>query len=159
MNRNHFCDAPHAVVAVQDGSKDRSWLWVPYNCYYHLYSRDDTYTCAKKTGVDWILTMGDSQEREFIAQLKMMNGTVQDTTKFEDADFVMHESPNNLRVTWQFYTSAFMWVDAFGNQRSFALDQKYYDHFNIRPSEVRACFACEVYVFVLFWYFYICCYE
>ncbi len=125
------------LVAVQDGSKDRLWVWVPYDCYYHLYSRADTYTCANKTGVDWILTMGDSQEREFIAQLKMMNGSVQDTAKFEQADFVMDGSPNNLRATWQFYTESYMWNDTFSNPRQFSTDQKYFDHFNIRPSEVR----------------------
>ncbi len=113
-------------------------MWVPYTCYYHLYSRDDLYACAERTGVDWILTMGDSQEREFVAQLKFMNSSLQDTTDAFQADFVMDSSPNRLRITYQFFSAAFRWVDAVATQRSFAMDQRYFDHFNIRPSAVRA---------------------
>jgi hypothetical protein len=113
----------------------RPWVWVPYDCYFHLYSRDDMYHCAASTGVDWIHAMGDSQQREFVAHLKMMNGTVEETTKFEQTDFVMHGSPNNLRVTWQFYTRSFLWTNASIHPRDFRVDQRYFDHFNIRPSE------------------------
>ena len=117
---------------------DRDWVWVPYDCYYHLYSREDAYACGEKTGIDWIHTMGDSQEREFVAHMKMMNGSVEEATKFEQADFVMSGSPNGIRVTWQFFAESFLWRDAFKG-RSFAVDQKLFDRFNIRPSEVRAC--------------------
>ena len=114
-------------------------MWVPYTCYYHLYSRDDVYRCAETDKLDWILAMGDSQEREFVAHFKMMNGTVKETTKFERADFVMHQSPNKLRITWQFFMTAFFYTDAFLKPRDFAgMDQVYFDHFNIRPTAVRA---------------------
>lgn len=72
-----------------------------------------------------------------MAQMKMMNGTVQDATKFEQADFVMTQSPNNLRVTWQFYTESFMWRDTFLKPREFKIDQKFFDHFNMAPTVVR----------------------
>ena len=104
-----------------------------------MFSRDDMYTCANYAGMDWILTMGDSQEREFVAQMKMMNGSVLETTKFEQADFIMHESMNKLRVTWQFYTESYMWRDTFLRPREFKIDQKFFDHFNIRPTLVCAC--------------------
>jgi hypothetical protein len=130
---------PFWRVGLQDGNPSRNWVWVPYDCYYHLYSRDDVYNCAQKTGIDWIHTMGDSQEREFIAHMKMMNGSVTSTTKFEQTDFVMHESPNNLRITWQFYTETFLWTPAFENQRQFDMDKKLFDHFNVVPSEVCQC--------------------
>jgi hypothetical protein len=53
------------------------------------------------------------------------------------ADFVMHGSPNNLRITWQFFDKDFLAVDAFKTQRNFhTYDEKYFDHFNLRVSEV-----------------------
>ncbi len=113
-------------------------MWVPYTCYYHLYSRDDLYACAERTGVDWILSMGDSQEREFVAQLKNINGSVHDTTKFEQVDFIMHGS-HSLRVTWQFYMSSLQWTNLTLHTRHFSTDQQYLDHFNIRPSQVLHC--------------------
>jgi hypothetical protein len=55
------------------------------------------------------------------------------------ADFVMHGSPNNLRITWQFFDKDFLAVDAFKTQRNFhTYDEKYFDHFNLRVSAVRS---------------------
>jgi hypothetical protein len=70
-------------VSSQDGSTARKYVWVPYECYYHIYSKEDLYKCAAKDGVDWVLAMGDSQERELVALFKMLNGTVEAATKFE----------------------------------------------------------------------------
>jgi hypothetical protein len=56
---------------------------VPYDCYYHMYSKKDVHACAVREKVKWLVAMGDSQEREFIAMMKMMNGTVEEATKFE----------------------------------------------------------------------------
>jgi hypothetical protein len=128
-------DRSKTVGAMDWDGSSKTLVWVPYDCYFHLYSRDDMYHCAASTGVDWIHAMGDSQQREFVAHLKMMNGTVEETTKFEQTDFVMHGSPNNLRVTWQFYTRSFLWTNASIHPRDFRVDQRYFDHFNIRPSE------------------------
>lgn len=34
-----------AYFASQDG-KFRNFVWVPYSCFYHLYSKDDFYRCV-----------------------------------------------------------------------------------------------------------------
>lgn len=94
------------------------------------------FECTVKEKINWIHTMGDSQEREFVASMKTVNNDTGSATKFENVDFTMHDSPNNLRVTWQFYVESFLWHDGFSHPRSFATDQKIFDHFNIRPSEV-----------------------
>ena len=50
----------------------------------------------------------------------------------------MDGSPNNLRIMWQFFEKDFLATDAFKNPRDFhRFDEKYFDHFNIRVSEVR----------------------
>jgi hypothetical protein len=50
----------------------------------------------------------------------------------------MHGSPNNLRITWQFFEKDFLAHDAFKVPRDFhAFDEKYFDHFNLRVSPVR----------------------
>ena len=49
----------------------------------------------------------------------------------------MDGSPNNLRIMWQFFEKDFLATDAFKNPRDFhRFDEKYFDHFNIRVSEV-----------------------
>ncbi len=49
----------------------------------------------------------------------------------------MHGSPNNLRITWQFFDKDFLAVDAFKTPRDFhTFDEKYFDHFNLRVSKV-----------------------
>ena len=71
-------------MRVQDGDRSRHWVFVPYDCYYHVYDREGLYRCAAETKTEWILTMGDSQEREFVAIMKNINGSHEDATKFED---------------------------------------------------------------------------
>jgi hypothetical protein len=127
----------HVNHGFQDGSLSRHWLWVPYDCYYHMYTREDMLECTAKENINWIHTMGDSQEREFVASMKTVNNDTGSATKFENVDFRMDGSPNNLRVTWQFYVESFLWHDGFSHPRTFATDQKIFDHFNIRPSEVE----------------------
>ncbi len=64
-------------------------MWVPFDCYYHLYDRDELYRCAAETDTKWILAMGDSQEREFVAIMKNINGSKEIATKFEEVrDFL-----------------------------------------------------------------------
>lgn len=65
-----------------DGSVKKDWVWVPYDCYHHLYSKTDIYGCASKLDIDWIHAMGDSQEREFVSVLKMVNGSVETVTPY-----------------------------------------------------------------------------
>ncbi len=59
-------------------------MWTPYDCYYHLYNKADLFRCAAESDVRWIHSMGDSQEREFVAVMKNINGSLDDATKFED---------------------------------------------------------------------------
>ena len=59
------------------------WVWVPYDCYYHLYTRDDLYACAVRDNVGWIHSMGDSQEREFVSMYKQMNASWASFTKYQ----------------------------------------------------------------------------
>jgi hypothetical protein len=57
----------------------------------------------------------------------------------------MHGSPNNLRITWQFFEKDFLAVDALKTPRDFhTFDEKYFDHFNLRVSKVgtRRAFSC-----------------
>ena len=97
------------------------------------------YACAAKKDVKWIHAMGDSQQREFVAVMKMFNGTQIEATKFENADWIMDQSPNNLRITWQFYAKTFLWLDAKQKPRNFDNDKLYFDHYNIVPSDVSGC--------------------
>ncbi len=59
-------------------------MYVPYDCYYHVYDKEALYKCADATHTDWIHAMGDSQEREFVAIMKTVNGSKEIATKFED---------------------------------------------------------------------------
>ena len=70
-------------MCVQDGDRSRHWVFVPYDCYYHVYDRDALYRCAAATNTEWVLAMGDSQEREFVALMKTLNGSRGVVTKFE----------------------------------------------------------------------------
>ena len=72
------------VMVLQDGDKSRDWVWVPYTCYYHYYSKADMAVCANRTGLKWLHAAGDSQQREFIAHLKMVHlGDAVQAAKFE----------------------------------------------------------------------------
>ena len=58
-------------------------MWVPYDCHLHYYSTPDIYRCAAASGVSWIHAMGDSQEREFVAHMKMVRNDGEKASKFE----------------------------------------------------------------------------
>ena len=91
--------------------------------------------CAMRKKVNWIHAMGDSQQREFVAIMKMIEGSDGPATgKFENADWIMEMAPNDLRITWQFYVKSFLWTD--GSRRDFNNDRVYFDHFNIVPGSV-----------------------
>jgi hypothetical protein len=85
------CEAPYCtgnrtatVNSVDwDNLVSKVWVWVPYACYYHLYSKEDLYSCASKKNVSWIHTQGDSQEREFVSMMKQVNGSKLTVTKYE----------------------------------------------------------------------------
>jgi hypothetical protein len=89
------------MVFRQKSYPSREWMWVPYTCYYHMYSKHDLYTCANETGVNWIHVMGDSQEREFVSMLKKANGTLGIATKFFQVRNVAFEVANVHSQTLQ----------------------------------------------------------
>ncbi len=80
-------------LALQNGDTSRHWVFVPYDCYYHMYDRQGLYRCAAETNTNWILAMGDSQEREFVAVMKNINGSTEAATKFEDVRLVPRQQP------------------------------------------------------------------
>jgi hypothetical protein len=59
------------------------WVWTPYDCYYHLYSKQDLLHCSAQCGIKHIHTIGDSQEREFVSMMKQINGSEIAKTKYE----------------------------------------------------------------------------
>jgi hypothetical protein len=67
---------------MQSGDTSRHWVFVPYECYYHMYDKADLYRCAESNDIDWIVAMGDSQEREFVGMMKNYNGSQLPATKF-----------------------------------------------------------------------------
>lgn len=113
-------------------------MWVPYDCYYHLYSKEDLYYCAAQDDVRWIHAMGDSQEREFVSMFKLVNGSTQSVTKYMQTDFEMYGSPSHLRITWQFFSTTMNGQDRYdkSNGRDFNIDKVYFDHYNLKVSEV-----------------------
>jgi hypothetical protein len=137
--------------------EQKVWVWVPYTCYYHLYSKEDLFNCAKRANIDWIHTIGDSQQREFVSMLKQVNGSLESNTPYSDvsfvtrdtslfqylevlnsvvfqADFIMHGS--NLRVTFTAYADT-LYSDhafSFSQNRSFSFDKNRFDSFNIFDS-------------------------
>jgi hypothetical protein len=52
------------------------------------------------------------------------------------ADFIMNGSPNDLRMTWQFFEEQFLRMNPEAKGRLFERDVKYFDHFNLAPSAV-----------------------
>jgi hypothetical protein len=65
------------------------------------------------------------------------------------ADFRMHDSLNNLRITWQFFEKDFLAQDATKTPRDFhKFDEKYFDHFNLRVSSVGRGFRSQAPVIV-----------
>ena len=50
-----------ALEAMGWHGERHQWVWVPYTCYYHLYSPADIQKCAAQANIDWLLITGDSQ--------------------------------------------------------------------------------------------------
>jgi hypothetical protein len=67
----------------QDSNKERDWQWVPYDCHLHMYSTKDIHRCAKQERLSWLHAMGDSQQREFVAHMKMARKDGVVAQKFE----------------------------------------------------------------------------
>ena len=61
-----------------------TWLWVPHNCYYHIFSDSNVKACAasRSPQLQWLHTMGDLQMRSFVTKLIALAkvDSLQDTT-------------------------------------------------------------------------------
>ena len=77
-----------ALPVLQSPWIKRVWVWVPYDCYYHMYSEHDFYACAAKENVTWLHAMGDSQEREFMSHLQSLNGSAELVLKYQQVRFL-----------------------------------------------------------------------
>lgn len=121
---------------------------MPYDCYYHIYSKEDVLTCAKRAGINWIFQTGDSQTRVFSAWMAALADTafgkfVSDNTVLtnrgstgavaDPRDNATWQSGGwSLRTTWQFYPQ--LWETWNQNvTRAFEKDALMLDHFNICP--------------------------
>lgn len=57
-------------------------MWVPHECYYHMFNKTDVNTCAAKLGINWIHHTGDSQIREVVSHVKFLNGSAASVTRY-----------------------------------------------------------------------------
>ena len=80
--RGAICTSFARCGCTQNGLYKPLWVWVPYACYYHLYSKADLFRCAVLKNISWIHAMGDSQEREFVSMFKFINGSRTTLTKY-----------------------------------------------------------------------------
>ena len=51
---------------------DKQWLWVPYDCYYHLYTASDVAACSASQQLSWIHAFGDVQLKGMMQQLSKL---------------------------------------------------------------------------------------
>eukprot|EP00298_Acanthocystis_sp_HF-20_P016473 c21491_g1_i1.p1 GENE.c21491_g1_i1~~c21491_g1_i1.p1 ORF type:complete len:416 (-),score=142.09 c21491_g1_i1:30-1277(-) len=146
MNSGEPCSPPmcsgidgEAISIEQMGwrGEKNQWIWVPYTCYYHLYSKSDLKYCSDKTNLKWLLITGDSQVREFIEHLHLIGGYTDVFGKF--AGLERPALVEGLRVTFQFFEYAYLVnqniKDNNGNTHPFSRGWwPYLEHFNILPS-------------------------
>ena len=119
-----------------------SWVWVPYTCYYHWYSKGDAIRCADATNTSWVVTIGDSQPREFMAAMIELNEDRTTSIKWDTThvDFAANaNSTARFRVGFQFYATTFLRPNVSPFTRNFSSDEMFYQYFNMKPSMVRVC--------------------
>jgi hypothetical protein len=132
-------DRRRSVSAMDWSGATRHWVFVPFTCYYHLYSIQEAGCCAADRKVLWSLIMGDSPIRELFGNLLNFNGTTERYAKFDAIDAVAGLPPP-MRLTFQFWHSSFFMSSEYealrggSLKRSFAMDRAYLDHFNVLPS-------------------------
>ena len=75
------CKSPLCTGILPRGDQRPRWLWVPYDCYYHVFSQDDIGSCAASQQLQWLHVMGDEQQSSFLARLFALtdDNTLQDT--------------------------------------------------------------------------------
>lgn len=125
-----FCSGDRKASLITEPSwqgKRNSWIWVPYSCYYHLYTPEDISFCAKEKGINWIHFTGDSISREFVGYL-MSVFNEPDTSKFQQADVNL----NGLRITFQAWNDIIMEIST--QERNIEFVEELLNHYNVlRP--------------------------
>lgn len=137
-----FCsgDRRKSVSAMDWSGATRHWVFVPFECYYHLYTIADVSCCAAENNLRWTLVMGDSPVREIFGNMLNFNGSTERYAKFDAIDAVAGLPPP-MRLTFQFWHTSFFGSDDFNRarggerRRPFSVDKAYLDHFNVLPSE------------------------
>eukprot|EP01087_Luapelamoeba_hula_P021853 TRINITY_DN7703_c0_g1_i1.p1 TRINITY_DN7703_c0_g1~~TRINITY_DN7703_c0_g1_i1.p1 ORF type:complete len:280 (+),score=25.25 TRINITY_DN7703_c0_g1_i1:2-841(+) len=105
-------------------------VWVPYDCYYHLYSGQDIMHCLEEKDWHWEVVMGDSVVREVatntMAQFRRLDGF-----KFEHVDYQLADL---FPVKWEFRIVYEFFLPLFylghGAPRSFEADKVFLDQYN-----------------------------
>jgi hypothetical protein len=136
--RPPYCTSgtPETVFETEDSVQTAGkWVWVPYSCYYHLYSRAELVECAQQRDLSWLHVFGDSQVREITAQLLSMSKPGQLARKFSEEDFTLDDA---LRLTYKFYGRQFNLRNVYPSSgRNFTLDKRLYDYYGMGSPHVR----------------------
>lgn len=61
--------APKVSAQLQVSQGGKQWLWVPYNCYYHVYTEPEMRSCATTRELSWLHIVGDEQQGFIMKQL------------------------------------------------------------------------------------------
>jgi len=137
-----FCsgDRRKSVSAMDWSGATRHWVFVPFECYYHLYTISEVSCCATENNLKWTLVMGDSPVREIFGNMLNFNGSTERYAKFDAIDAVAGLPPP-MRLTFQFWHTSFYSSSDYNRARGgerhrpFSVDRAYLDHFNVLPSE------------------------
>eukprot|EP01102_Stenamoeba_stenopodia_P012453 TRINITY_DN3946_c0_g1_i2.p1 TRINITY_DN3946_c0_g1~~TRINITY_DN3946_c0_g1_i2.p1 ORF type:complete len:287 (-),score=29.38 TRINITY_DN3946_c0_g1_i2:23-883(-) len=107
------------------------WVWVPYDCYYHLFTPEELLFCAKKTGIKWIHVMGDSTSREVIASMLSMFpvGDISYNEIYE----TLRDAQTSLQLSYEVFQR--ITEDGTLEFNEFKPDQIQLDRFNLRRSD------------------------
>lgn len=133
------CTSSHDGIRLSIGNlgwsgEPNPWVWVPYDCYYHLYSCNDIAKCSAHTDLKWLLIQGDSQVRELLGHIHLQCGYSDVFGKF--AALERANLTNGLRLSYYFQDLAYdsRVPDARGVAHPFARGfWQLMHHFNILP--------------------------
>jgi hypothetical protein len=79
----------------------KPWVWVPYDCYYHVFNAHDLMKCTAKKGWKWIHIAGDSQVREVASNI-LLYFQRGDFFKFHHLDTLLElEGFEPVRLTFE----------------------------------------------------------
>eukprot|EP01102_Stenamoeba_stenopodia_P012452 TRINITY_DN3946_c0_g1_i1.p1 TRINITY_DN3946_c0_g1~~TRINITY_DN3946_c0_g1_i1.p1 ORF type:complete len:764 (-),score=93.75 TRINITY_DN3946_c0_g1_i1:188-2479(-) len=123
--------ASRTTLDCRDPNMNFEWVWVPYDCYYHLFTPEELLFCAKKTGIKWIHVMGDSTSREVIASMLSMFpvGDISYNEIYE----TLRDAQTSLQLSYEVFQR--ITEDGTLEFNEFKPDQIQLDRFNLRRSD------------------------